>query len=166
MTSTTKPARTPLPKFAELSAIKISHAGPRDKTINIKAAINTARMMVVAETRSSMCHADLIAALKEARQCILADQGNAVFPCDPDEMLNRAMTKAEYDAETWRLVEEQIEQDHLITGHRPEYDTTAMNAFEEAFETERKRRRDLRRGKYIAAKKARAAIPKQKGGET
>ena len=74
MTFTTKPAHTPLPKFAELAAIKISHAGPRDKTINIKVAINTARMMVVAETRSSYkpnqektvnAHADLIAALKE-----------------------------------------------------------------------------------------------------
>ena len=40
-------------------------------------------------THFESIHADLIAALKEARQCILADQGKAQFPCDPDEMLTR-----------------------------------------------------------------------------
>ena len=34
-------------------------------------------------------HAAMLAALKDARQCILADQGKAQFPCDPDEMLTR-----------------------------------------------------------------------------
>lgn len=48
--------------------------------------------------------------------------------------------------DVWSLIEAQIEQDRLITGHRPEYDIAAMRAYEEAFENERKRRRDLRRG--------------------
>lgn len=33
-------------KFYELAENKLKHAGPKDKTINIKIAINTARMMV------------------------------------------------------------------------------------------------------------------------
>jgi hypothetical protein len=40
---------TKLPTFRELAENKIALAGPRDKTINIKVAINTARMMVEAE---------------------------------------------------------------------------------------------------------------------
>lgn len=35
--------------FLELAENQLAHAGPRDKTINIKVAINTARMMVERE---------------------------------------------------------------------------------------------------------------------
>uniref|UniRef100_A0A6M3J5L6 Uncharacterized protein n=1 Tax=viral metagenome TaxID=1070528 RepID=A0A6M3J5L6_9ZZZZ len=35
-----------LPYFWELAENQIKYAGPRDKTINIKITINTARMMV------------------------------------------------------------------------------------------------------------------------
>jgi len=40
-----------LPKFWELAALKLGYAGPRDKTINIKIAVNTARMMIEAEKK-------------------------------------------------------------------------------------------------------------------
>lgn len=40
-----------LPKFWELAEGVLAYAGPRDKTINVKIAINTARMMVKAEKR-------------------------------------------------------------------------------------------------------------------
>jgi len=42
-------ARVELPTFAEIAAQRLADAGPRDKTITIKVAINTARMMVEAE---------------------------------------------------------------------------------------------------------------------
>ena len=35
-----------LPSFEELAENQLKYAGPRDKTINMKIAINTARMMV------------------------------------------------------------------------------------------------------------------------
>lgn len=38
-----------LPTFREIAQQRIDDAGPRDKTINIKVAIGTARMMVAAE---------------------------------------------------------------------------------------------------------------------
>jgi hypothetical protein len=38
-----------LPTFREIAQHRISDAGPRDKTINIKVAIGTARMMVESE---------------------------------------------------------------------------------------------------------------------
>lgn len=44
-----------LPTFRELAALRIAEAGPRDKTINIKVAINTARMMVESENAQFAC---------------------------------------------------------------------------------------------------------------
>lgn len=41
-----------LPTFREIAEQRIADSGPRDKTINIKVAINTARMMVKAENLS------------------------------------------------------------------------------------------------------------------
>jgi hypothetical protein len=38
-----------LPTFRKIAAMRIAGAGPRDKTINVKVAIHTARMMVAAE---------------------------------------------------------------------------------------------------------------------
>lgn len=52
-----------LPTFIELAENKLKHAGKRDKTINIKVAINTARMMVEAEKGES---ARVTAALAES----------------------------------------------------------------------------------------------------
>ena len=39
-----------IPTFLELAKTKLAYAGPRDKTIVIKVAISTARMMVESET--------------------------------------------------------------------------------------------------------------------
>lgn len=41
-----------LPKFWELAEARLESAGTRDKTINIKISINTARMMVGAEKKT------------------------------------------------------------------------------------------------------------------
>jgi len=38
-----------LPTFIELAENQLKYAGPRDKTINIKIAINTAQMMIERE---------------------------------------------------------------------------------------------------------------------
>jgi hypothetical protein len=38
-----------LPTFLELAELKLKYADPKDRTINIKVTINTARMMVDAE---------------------------------------------------------------------------------------------------------------------
>jgi hypothetical protein len=43
-----------LPTFAEIAHQRIADAGPRDKTISIKVAINTARMMVERETAAEI----------------------------------------------------------------------------------------------------------------
>jgi two-component sensor histidine kinase len=42
-----------LPKFWELAENQLKYAGTRDKTINIKISINTARMMVEAESKKN-----------------------------------------------------------------------------------------------------------------
>lgn len=54
-----------LPTFAEIAAQRIADAGPRDKTINIKVAINTARMMVEADRDF---HFAMLAALEQIIQ--------------------------------------------------------------------------------------------------
>lgn len=59
-----KPA-TALPTFSEIAKLRISEAGPRDKTITIKIAINTARMMVEQENRRANAYPELVAALRE-----------------------------------------------------------------------------------------------------
>ena len=40
-----------LPTFIELAENQLKYAGPRDKTINIKIAIKTTRMMIEREKR-------------------------------------------------------------------------------------------------------------------
>jgi hypothetical protein len=42
-----------LPTFREIAAQRLADAGPRDKTIDIKVAIRTARAMVEAENREA-----------------------------------------------------------------------------------------------------------------
>lgn len=54
-----------LPTLLQLAETKLRYAGPRDRTINIKITVNTARMMVDSERTS---HDKLLAAAKFAHR--------------------------------------------------------------------------------------------------
>lgn len=66
------------PTLVDLARARIEGAGPRDKTINIKIAINTARMIVDQERNS---RAALIEALTAIADAHVPDQP-AESPCD------------------------------------------------------------------------------------
>jgi hypothetical protein len=49
-----------LPMFYEIAETRVAEAGPRDKNINVKVAINTARMMVEAEKNLVALKSELV----------------------------------------------------------------------------------------------------------
>lgn len=55
-----------LPTFAEIADMRCQEASNGTKTVNIKIAINTARMMVEAEIQERKNYRLLVAALKDA----------------------------------------------------------------------------------------------------
>ena len=59
-------ARIELPTFVELAQAQLRYAVPAERTINIKVAINTARMMVEAEQKKHAIGFKLYEALTEA----------------------------------------------------------------------------------------------------
>ena len=61
-----EPPLEELPTFVELAQAQLRYAVPAEKTINIKVAINTARMMVESEQRKRTIGFELYEALTDA----------------------------------------------------------------------------------------------------
>ena len=89
--------KSELPTFLELAANRLAWANRGDKTINIKIAINTARMMAVAEAAERDRLREVNAELVKALTAIESQAINLTAPAKP------VRDRAIHDIKRWAI---------------------------------------------------------------